>query len=272
MVFIQKANGEKEEFSENKLRTSIRRAGIPKELEEQVVSHVKSILHEHMHTSEIYQHIVEFLKTSTSPNHRARYSLKQAIMELGPTGFPFEKFIARLLRRQGYQTQTDVIAEGKCVRHEVDVIATKKEETIMVEAKFHNGPGIKTDVQVSMYTYARLEDTKQKNHFTKGLLVTNTKATNDAVAYAECVGMEILTWSYPEGQGLRELVEQYHLHPITTLTTLSAVQKQQLLEQDIVLCSELVEKARSVLLALPNDKKQKVIEEAQFVCSYANQS
>lgn len=272
MVFIQKANGEKEEFSEDKLRSSIKRAGIPQDLEEEVVSHVKGGLHEGIRTSEIYHHIVEFLGTSKEPLHRARYSLKQSIMDLGPTGYPFEKFIARLLDKAGYTTQTNVIAQGKCITHEIDVIATKGQETIMVEAKFHNGAGIKTDVQVSLYTQARFEDTKEKNHFTHPMLVTNTKATTDAIAYASCVGMEILTWSYPEGKGLRELVEEYHLHPITSLATLSNIQKQRLLEQNIVLCSELVEKAASVLLELPVDKKQRVIEEARFACSRMNHS
>jgi len=270
MVTIRKANGQQEEFSEEKLRASIRRAGIPSDLEEQVVSHVKSKLHEGIHSSEIFHHIVEFLGTSKMPHHRARYSLKQSIMDLGPTGYPFEKFIARLLEKEGYKTQTNVIAQGKCVKHEIDVVATKGNETLMVEAKFHNAAGTKTDVQVSLYTQARFEDTKDSNHFTHPMLVTNTKATTDATAYAKCVGMQVITWSYPAERGLRELVETHHLHPITSLATLSNMQKQQLLEQNIVLCSELIENASSLLFELSPEKKKQVLEEARFACSGTN--
>lgn len=268
MVNIIKADGTKEAFSEEKLRASIHRAGIPKNLEEEVVAHIKSKLHEGMHTSQVYQHILEFLDKPESFHHRAKYSLKQSIMDLGPTGFPFEKFVARVLDREGYNTTTNVIAPGKCVAHEIDVVAVKKPETIMVEAKFHNGPGIKTDVQVSLYTQARFEDTKEKNHYTKPMLITNTKATSDATSYAQCVGMEVVTWSYPVGKGLRELIEQYHLHPITSLPSLPNFQKQKLLEQNIVLCSELVNAGESVLLDLPEAKKQRILQEAKMVCSH----
>ncbi len=193
MVTLVKANGEKETFSEEKLRQSIRRAGIPKDLEQEVVSHIHGKIYESMPTHELYQHIIEFLGAKRETYHQATYSLKQSLMDLGPTGYPFEKFVARLLDAEGYKTQVNSIVQGKCIRHEIDIVAIKNNETVMVEAKFHNGAGIKTDVQVALYTYARFEDTLGKNLFTKSMLVTNTKATTDAIAYAECVGMKILT-------------------------------------------------------------------------------
>lgn len=268
MIKLIKANGEVENFSEEKLRASIQRAGVPHSVEDEVVAHVTSKLHEGMRTSELYKHILEFLDKPESSQHRARYSLKQSIMDLGPTGFPFEKFVSRVLEREGYNTITNVIAAGKCVTHEVDVVATKKEETIMVEAKFHNGSGIKTEIHVSLYTQARFEDTKEKNHYTKAMLTTNTKATSDAIAYAQCVGMKILTWSYPQGKGLRELIEAYHLHPITSLQSFPNFQKQKLLQQNIVLCSELVNAGPSVLTDLPQEKRGDIIAEAKMICSH----
>ncbi|HSD98541.1 MAG TPA: restriction endonuclease [Patescibacteria group bacterium] len=268
MVDIIKANGEKQAFSEEKLRHSIHRAGIPKDLEEKVVAHIHTKLHEGMHTADIYKHIVEFLDTANASHQRAKYSLKQAIMQLGPTGYPFEKFVARILDSEGFSTTTDVIVKGRCVSHEVDVVATKGNEKVMVEAKFHNSTGITTDLHVSLYTRARFEDVQDSEKFTKAMLVTNTKITTDALTYAQCVGTDVLGWSYPDNASLRDLVEKYHLHPITSLTQLSQMQKQQLLEQEIVLCQDLSTHPEALTqLNLPKDKQESVLLEAKSLCN-----
>lgn len=265
MVFVIKADGSKEEFSEKKLVASITRAGIPQALIPEVLAHIHSKLHENIHTSEIYHHILEFLDTSEQPFHKTKYSLKQSIMDLGPTGFPFEKFLAHLFERMGYQTKVDQILQGKCITHEVDIVIQKAGTISMVEAKFHNGVGIKTDVHVALYTKARFDDVSARTHFDKAFLVTNTKTTLDAITYAQCVDMEIMSWSYPDGNGLRDLIERYHLHPITSLSSLSQLQKQQLLEQDVVLCSELLEKKGILLsLHLTKEKEAHVLQEAAF--------
>lgn len=271
MVQVSKANGKSEPFQEEKVIRSIQRSGIPKELHQKVLAHVKQHLYENIPTSEIYHHIREFLGKSSHPFAKAKYSLKQGIMELGPTGFPFEDYISFILQKDGFTTQTRQIVQGTCISHEIDVIATK--HTVlpnkrMVEAKFHNSIGIQTDVHVSMYTKARFDDIKEKNTFTEVMLVTNTKITTDALAYAQCVGMYVMSWSYPEGESLRDKVEQYALYPITALTTLPRIYKTKLLEKDIVLCSQLC-KNEHVLDTLGMDKntKETVMREASFVCS-----
>lgn len=270
MTFVVKASGEHQEFSEEKILASIQRAGIPQNLHHQVLSHVKEKLHDGMPTSQIYHHIIEFLD-ATHPYSKSKYSLKESLMQLGPTGYPFEKFLARLLEKEDYITKTNQLIHGRCVVHEVDVVAQNGNKKIMVEAKFHNTNGIKTDLHVSLYTKARFEDIAQKNEFTHAMLITNTKATVDAIAYAQCVDLEVITWGYPEGKGLRELVEKYHLHPITSLHTLSQSQKQQLLEQNIVLCKDLIEN-QSILSSFnfSPDKMKSIVEEASFISSHQN--
>ena len=47
-------------------------------------------------------------------------------MDLGPTGYPFEDYVAEILKTEGYQTQVRQVLEGNCVSHEIDVIAQKK--------------------------------------------------------------------------------------------------------------------------------------------------
>lgn len=272
MIRVIKANGEREEYSEEKLWNSARRAGIDKSLKADLLAHVKTQLRDDIPTSEIYHHILEYLGKASVKHVQAIYSLKQSIMDLGPTGYPFEDYVARILQAQGYSTVVRNIIKGKCISHEIDVIAEKNfsqgVNRMMVEAKYHNHLGVKTDVHVAMYTYARFQDTREQNNFNDVLLVTNTKATIDAISYADCAGMKIISWSHPDGGSLRDLVEKYSLHPITALTSLSLDQKQELLRRGIVLCKDICQNQDTLtLLRISLEQKQQIYEEALVVCS-----
>lgn len=266
MVTVIKATGEKEPFSEQKVRSSIKRAGIPPEIENQVAAHVISKLYENIPTQEIYHHIIEFLGTSSYPYSKSKYSLKKSIMDLGPTGYPFEDYFADILKTQGFKTQTRVILTGKCISHEIDVIAQKNDKKIMVEAKFHNTPGTKTDVHVALYTKARFDDLCEKNNFSQGWLVTNTKISLDAINYAMCVGIKVISWNQPENESLRDIVEKANLLPITILATLSENQKQILLNGHIVLCKDIFDAPDHLsILNLPEDKNKEVLKEVKYL-------
>ena len=266
MPNVLKATGEKELFNEEKLRLSIQRAGIPKELTENIVIHVKSKLYENIPTREIYQHVTEFLGSSPVPFSRAKYSLKQAIMDLGPTGYPFEDYISEILKMEGYQTQIRQILAGKCISHEIDLIVTKNNVSVMVECKFHNMPGTHSQVHVSLYTKARFDDIKEKHNLNNVWLVTNTKITPDALDYAICSNMKVISWDYPQHNSFRDLIEKYKLHPITMLTTMSQNQKQLLLGNHVVLAKDICKNPSSLdILGLPADKKNSILSECQFV-------
>lgn len=265
MITVIKATGIKEPFSEEKLRMSIRRAGIPEDIQDQVVAHINTKLYNDIPTSQIYRHIGEFL-TATHPLVKGKYSLKQAIMDLGPTGYPFEDFIAHLLNAKGYTSKVRQILSGKCISHEIDVVAQKEEKHIMVEAKFHNMVGIKTNVHVALYTKARFDDVKERNNLSEGWLVTNTSATLDAISYAKCSGLTIISWNYPEGESLRDIVQQSGLTPITALTNLSQSQKQQLAQTGVVTTKYLLQHAEKLsILNLSEDKKQTILNEAEYL-------
>ncbi|MEK7159962.1 MAG: restriction endonuclease [Patescibacteria group bacterium] len=266
MVNVIKANGEKEAFSEDKLKESIKRAGIPSNLQQEVIAHVKLKLYEDIPTSEVYKHITEFL--GKEPHLKSRYSLKQAIMDLGPTGYPFEDYVAEILKAKGYVTQVRSILTGKCVNHEIDVIAEKENlEKLLIEAKFHNTSGIRTDVHVSLYTKARFDDLKDKYKFDKAYLFTNTKITSDALSYALCTNMGIVSWSYPQNESLRDLIEKFKLYPITIIDSLSQTQKQTLLENHIVLVRDICKNKESLdILGLHPDKKNQIHKEAELIC------
>ena len=267
MINVTKANGEKEPFSEEKVMSSIKRAGISDDIRDKVLSHVKLKIYDNIPTSEIYRHITEFLGSS-HPWSRSRYSLKQAIMDLGPTGYPFEDFVAEVLKTEGYLTQVRQILNGRCISHEIDVIAVKDGGKTMVECKFHNKPGTRSKIHVSLYTKSRFDDVKEKHDLSNAWLVTNTKITSDALAYAQCNEMRVISWSYPEGESLRDLIEKSKLHPITTLESINQSQKQRLLDQGVVLCKTICQNKNLIdQLEISDEQKKKLEEELDFVCN-----
>jgi hypothetical protein len=267
MVNVLKANGVIEPFNKDKIRVSIQRAGVPANIQDQLISHVESSLYENIPTKEVYQHVNEFLQKETHPISAVKYKLKQSLMELGPTGYPFEDFVGEVLKAKGYSTQTRSVLMGKCVSHEIDVIAEKiGVEKLMVEAKYHNDSGIHTDVHVPLYTKARFDDLKEKYQFDRAWLFTNTKITSDALAFALCVNMGVVSWSYPQEESLRDLVEKHRLYPITLLSSLSDSQKQILLESHIVLISQILSNQSYLdLLGVQDEKKKTIIEEAKTI-------
>lgn len=267
MVNIVKASNEVEQFKDEKILQSIKRTGIPHELQQAVLAHVQNKLYDNITSQEIYKYVAEFLDKSAYPYAKTKYALKQAIMDLGPTGYPFEDFVSEILNTLGYTTQVRQYLSGKCVTHEVDVIAKKDNEAVLVEAKFHNSNTTRSDVHVPMYTKARFDDVKDKYNLNQAWVVTNTKVTVDAITFAQCVGMKIISWSYPEGSSLRDLIENAGLHPITILTTIPNAYKAKLLEKHIVRCKSIHENPGILsILALSDEEKRNVLAEIEFVC------
>ncbi len=267
MIYVVKSTGEIEPFSEAKVISSMSRAGVPQNLQKNAIAYIQDKLYQNIPTSKIYSFITEFL-AKDHPEVKAKYNLKQAIMALGPTGYPFEDYVADILSKFGYSTKTRQILQGRCVTHEIDIVAQKDTSRIMVEAKFHNIPGKKTEIHVALYTKARFDDILAKNNLNQVWLITNTKLTTDAIAYAICIGMKVTSWDYPQGESLRELVEKAALTPITSLTTFSLLQQQKLLENHIVLCKDIYTNPEKLApLGLSKEQIEKIKQEASFICN-----
>lgn len=235
-IAVIKATGEVEPFSERKVISSLLRAGASLELAQKIVRELKPQLYQNIFSFEVYDRVMRALKKEQK-DLAARYNLKRAIMELGPTGYPFEKYMAEVLRVEGHQVAINKVVQGKCVAHEIDIIA-KNTKTFMIECKFHNQPGGRTDIKVALYTYARFLDVKSRG-FDIPWLITNTKVTQEVKTYALCVGMRVTSWDYPPGESLRELIDKSGLHPVTASTSLSLAQKQALIEKGVVLYRDI---------------------------------
>src|SRR3972149_4640100 len=90
-----------------------------------------------------------------------RYSIKKAISDLGPSGYPFERYFARVLEAYGYSSELNLIVEGHCVSHEVDILARKGGGLYVIECKYHNDGGKPTDVKTALYVHSRFMDIKK---------------------------------------------------------------------------------------------------------------
>lgn len=195
-IVITKASGVQESFSSEKLKRSLVNAGASEELSELIADEVQPKLYPGISTKKIYR-IAHNLLLEQSGSLAAKYHLKSAIMELGPSGYLFEKFIAELLKHQGYSVKVGEFVKGKCVNHEIDVIAEKDHHHFMIECKYHNQPGTICDVKIPLYIQARFKDVEAAwiqlpDHgakFHQGWVVTNTRFTSDAIQYGTCAGL-----------------------------------------------------------------------------------
>jgi len=273
-IIITKASGEKATFSSKKLRYSLERSGANEETINAIINDVESKLYEGITTKQIYQAAFDSLKKDNKP-FAAKYKLKEAIMELGPPGYPFEKFISEILKHQGFQTKVGEIVKGHCVNHEIDVIAEKDNKHFMVECKYHNANGTISNVKVPLYIQARFKDTeaqwlKLPGHETKfhqGWVVTNTKFSSDAIQYGNCAGLNLLGWDYPMKDGLKDLIDKLGLYPLTCLATLTKSEKQNLLGRKVVLCKEIRDNEQYLEQAGVNPSRIKgVLEKSRQLC------
>jgi hypothetical protein len=140
IIWIKKSSGEEEQFAIYKLERSLRNAGADNESIEVIVSDIESWITTGVTTKQIYTRAFQILRRQKT-NSASRYKLKQAMLELGTTGYPFEQFIGQLFEAQGFDVQVGQILDGCCVTHEVDVIATGKNVQNLVECKYSQTQG-----------------------------------------------------------------------------------------------------------------------------------
>lgn len=287
--YVQKSTGETEIFSQEKLKQSLMRSGAEPGVIERIVSEILEWMEvETKRLSEtsdsvrwgqagmdsvfaipskkIYTMAFSLLRKRTTSN-AARYKLKSAMMEMGPTGHPFEHFAGEIYKALGYDVEVAKTLDGYCVTHEVDVIATKNGEQRFIECKYYQSTGKNANVQVPLYIRSRVDDIikfrKTRAEYDgfgfSGGVVTNTRFTEDAEKYGECCGLHLLSWDYPKGNGIREIIDKFRLYPITSLTSLSKSDKQILMDNGVVTCRQISQDPSFLdYLKAPNSKIDKI--------------
>ena len=268
-IRVVKRNGEKATFDLEKIKQAMRFSDAGEVVSDKIAKEVEARIYDGIPTKKIYQLAFDLLKKESYRN-ASRYSLKKAIMEMGPTGYPFEVFVGKIFETMGYEVETGVIVQGKCIQHEVDVVGRKPGEMIMVECKFHSDSNSKSGVQVPLYIQSRFLDVKAawENQYGKdiryrGGVVCNTRFSDDALQYANCAGLVLISWDYPAETGLKYLIDKTGLQPVTSLISLTKRDKQYLLEREIVLCSQL-EENKEILkkMGMTDFQIRKILNEA----------
>ncbi len=269
---VTKASGQKAAFDLMKLQASLKSAGASEDTIKMIVRDVSNHFYEGISTKDIYQFAFQRLKKINHPV-AAKYKLKKAIMELGPSGFPFEKYISSVFKKLQFEVQLNQSIQGHCVNHEVDIVAIKKDTFCIIECKYHNLPGTICDVKIPLYIHSRFHDIVQKKTTGNKMnyeswIVTNTKFSADAMQYGTCRGLRLLSWDFPAHGSLKNLVDQFKLYPLTCLTTLSKTEKLLLMEQNMILCEEvLLNKNALPEMGIKAGRVKKIITEAELVCN-----
>lgn len=274
-LLIRKASGDMEPFSSEKLRRSLQRSGAADNVIETILNDVESWIFDGISSRKIYDKAFALLRKKTL-SVASRYKLKNALMEMGPTGHPFEHFTGQVFKALGYNVEVAQILQGHCVTHEVDVIASKEKSRMFIECKYYLTTDKNANVQVPLYIRSRVDDIIKKQstipefagYTFSGGVVTNTRFTSDAMTYGECSGLKLLSWDYPVGNGLKEIIDRGKIFPITVLTKLSTQDKQRLMGQGIVTCLQILETPGTLdSLGIEMINREKILAEIKNLCA-----
>ncbi len=272
---IIKADGTQEAFDSARLAASLRRAGAGAHAAERIAQTIADTIVPGTASHEVYARAFALMRKESRPV-AARYALRRALLDLGPTGHPFEDFLSHLFRMLGWEVETRKMIKGKCVTHEVDFYAShpKQNTYLAAELKYHNDPNYKTDLKVALYVKSRFDDIFNCDPMVRacpidrGLLVTNTKFTSEAIAYAECAGVELLGWGYPADNSLFNMMAAAKVYPITSLTQLSRTEKRLLIDSGTIAVDQVVNDRRRIdVLRIPPDRVGNILAEADGLLS-----
>ena len=247
-VYVINSNGQRERFSFQKVYRSARNVGASKELAHQIAANIEKEVYPEIKTSEIFARVKKLLYKET-PRAALKFNLKEGIKKLGPTGFPFEKFIGEIFKKLGLEIKINQHIPGFCLDdYEIDFVAQKDNLIYVGECKYRNSPGDIVHSRDALANYARFldilkgpyfEKEKKQNYKIKTMMVTNTKFTSQVVKYFSCMNIEFLGWKSPKNSGLEYLIEKYDLYPITILPSLRGylenifVSEKMMMAQDV---------------------------------------
>lgn len=271
--YVIDLKGEKEPFSREKVYQSARRAGASLEMARRIANDIEKGIYSGITTAEIFKRVQDMLQEHT-PRAAMVFNLKEGMRKLGPTGFPFEKYIGEILTGRGFSVKLNQFIPGFCISaYEIDFLAQKDNLLYVGECKYRNQPGGRIHLDDALMNYARFLDIEKggflNKHFKgmrlQSMLVTNTKFTSEAIKYSQCSGVGLLGWRYPEKEGLEQVIDSQKLYPITVLRSLNSYMAEALAGEHIMMVRDLLridadkfaKKTR-----IPRQKLVQLIEEA----------
>ncbi len=244
-MLIRKSSGELVEFSLEKLRDSVMRAGADGVTALRVANEVARFMTDGMSTAQLHELVNRELARGKLCV-ACRYSLREGLAKLGPGGFHFESYVAALLGASGYKAILPDEYLGDCVRHEIDVDATKNGKRFAIEVKFRNDNRDHVQLTAVLIAHARFNDlvagakTGSCPVFDQAWVVTNGLFSDRAKIYAGVHGIRLVGWGYPKGQGLERMVDSSGLYPVTVLAGMSAAELAAFADARLMLCRDLL--------------------------------
>jgi hypothetical protein len=272
-LFVVKFNGEKEPFSIKKVYRSAKRVGASARLAKEIAEKIEERVYPGIKTSKIFREVKKMLQRER-PQAALRFNLKEGMRKLGPSGFPFEKYIGEIFLRDNFEVKLNQHLDGYCLSgYEIDFLAKKNNLVYIGECKYRNLFEGKVHLEAALANYARFLDIEKGNYFgkkvrLKSLLVTNRKFTSQAVKYSQCVGVKLLGWNYPRGKGLEHLIESQKLYPITILPSLNKYLTEMFVSQKIMLAKDILEiepERLSKRVKVPKSKLKTLKKEAEIL-------
>ncbi|MEA3453240.1 MAG: restriction endonuclease [Patescibacteria group bacterium] len=246
-IYVINLMGRKESFSSKKVFNSARRAGASEKLAQEIALKIQEEVFPGMKTSEIFKKVKQLLKQGDKSSS-LRFSLKEAMRKLGPSGFPFEKYIGDIFSAQGFKILLNQKINGQYARHEIDFLAEKNKLLYVGECKFRMRPGERIDLGIILAIHSRFLDLQKGNYFRKfkgykikPILVTNAKFSSQAKRYSKGVGIELLGWNYPLGKGLEYIIEEKGLYPITILPSLTSRLMEIFANEEMMIVQDVLE-------------------------------
>lgn len=247
-LYIINSLGKEEPFSWQKIYNAAERVGAPKALAKEIATIIEKEAYPGITTKEIFQRVEQIL-SKEYPRGRIRFRLKEAMRRLGPSGFPFEKYIAEIFKQLGFSIKLNQNIKGQCVPHEIDFLAKEEKYFLIGECKYHSLSGGRVDLKIGLIHYARFLDLMAGNSFKnikleklkiRPIIVTNTKFTSKAIKYCECNGIDLLGWKYPKLRGLEYVIESEGFYPITILPSLPNNLLEVFYQQRLMLVQDLL--------------------------------
>jgi len=260
-------------FSKKKIYNSCINCGASDKIANEVAKKVKESFRSKTITTNEISKLVKKSLAKKSKKSSIKFSLKEAMRKLGPTGFDFEKYISSIFQENGFTTKTNQMVPGKCISsYEIDLLAKRDNFKYVGECKYHTFPGKRVDLKVALYNNARFLDIKEKEKPDKldlrAILITNTKFTGKAIDYSKCSGVDLLGWKYPINNGLETIIDKSGLYPITILPSFRNSFKDVFAQARIMLARDLIEMSSdqiSIKTRIPIKNIDKLVEEAKIL-------
>jgi len=269
-VLVTKANGYKQPFDKGKIVQTCLRMGASPQVANQVADMVERRLYEGISTREILQLTFKFMR-KYKPAVKHLLDLRRGLSMMEPKP-EFELYIQALLANSGYVVEPNLILRGKCGEHEVDAIARKDGVTYFVEIKHHCSYHALTGLDESRIAQAILEDANDgymlgvsNLKVDRAMIVTNTRYSDHAIQYGSCKNILQIGWSSPHTLGIRDMVENSTLYPLTCLRGIKYETRMRLVKSGIVLVKQLLDADAhelSIKAGLPKEVAFGVIERA----------